>query len=171
MKRLEAYRVDVEVQVKEGFESIVIVGLPDASVKESKERVAAALHTIGFTLVEKKVIINLSSAEQKKNGPLFDLAIAIGILKSDGFIADRIPDDAGFIGAMSLDGTVHPVEGMIATVLAAKKLRMKQLVLPFDPTIPRMEIVDLELETLLDVNKFLAGQLMCFPSPPWRPIF
>ncbi|MEH7886354.1 magnesium chelatase domain-containing protein [Bacillus sp. JJ1609] len=114
LKGLEGYRFDVEVQVKEGFESIVIVGLPDASVKESKERVTGALYTLGFPLVEKKVIINLSPAEQKKNGPLFDLAIALGILKSGGFIQERIPVDAGFIGALSLDGTVHPVEGMIA---------------------------------------------------------
>ncbi|WP_102264463.1 YifB family Mg chelatase-like AAA ATPase [Mesobacillus jeotgali] len=161
LKGLEGYRVYVEVQVKEGFESIVIVGLPDASVKESKERVTAALHTLGFPLVEKKVIINLSPAEQKKNGPLFDLAIAIGILKSSGFIRDPIPVDAGFIGALSLDGTVHPVEGMIAAILAARKLRLKMLVLPFDPWIPRIEIDDLELvyvETLLDVMNLLAGQ-------------
>jgi magnesium chelatase family protein len=161
LKGLEGYRVDVEVQVKEGFESIVIVGLPDASVKESKERVTAALHTLGFPLVEKKVIINLSPAEQKKNGPLFDLSIAIGILKSGGFIQDPIPMDAGFIGALSLDGTVHPVEGMIAAILAARKLRLKRLVLPFDPSIPSIEIDDLELvyvETLLDVINLLAGQ-------------
>ncbi|MEW8972115.1 MAG: YifB family Mg chelatase-like AAA ATPase [Mesobacillus sp.] len=163
LKGLEGYRIEVEVQVKEGFESIVIVGLPDASVKESKERVSAALHTLGFPLVEKKVIINLSPAEQKKNGPLFDLAIALGILKSGGFIQDKIPMDAGFIGALSLDGTVHPVEGMIAAILAAKKLNLKRLVLPFDPTIPRIEIDHLELvyvETLQDVMNLLAGQQM-----------
>lgn len=101
----------------------MIVGLPDASVKESKERVTVALHTLRFPLFEKKVIINLSLAEQKKNGPLFDLSIAIGILVSGGFIQDPIPVDAGFIGALSLDGTVHPVEGMIAAILAARKLR------------------------------------------------
>jgi magnesium chelatase family protein len=76
LKGLEGYRVQVDVQVKSGLESIVIVGLPDASVKESKERVAAALHSIGFPLIDMKVTINLSPAEQKKNGPLFDLAIA-----------------------------------------------------------------------------------------------
>ena len=71
LKGLEGYRVQVEVQVKEGMESIVIVGLPDASVKESKERVSAALHDMGYSLVDMKVTINLSPAEQKKNGPLF----------------------------------------------------------------------------------------------------
>ncbi|PGT89030.1 MULTISPECIES: magnesium chelatase domain-containing protein [Bacillaceae] len=75
LKGLEGYRIQVEVQVKEGLETMIIVGLPDASVKESKERVAAALHSLGFSLVDMKVTINLSPAEQKKNGPLFDLAI------------------------------------------------------------------------------------------------
>lgn len=137
LKGLEGYRVDVEVQVKDGFESIVIVGLPDASVKESKERVTAALHTHGFPLVEKKVIINLSSAEQKKkNGPLFDLAIALGILKSGGFIHERILVETGFIGALSLDGTVHPVEGMIAAILVARSLYQLAGAPYTSPTLP-----------------------------------
>ena len=67
--------------VTEEIETVIIVGLPDASVKESKERVSAALYSIGFPVVDSKVVINLSPAEQKKNGPLFDLPIAIGILK------------------------------------------------------------------------------------------
>lgn len=68
LKGLEGYRVQVEVQVTEGIESVIIVGLPDASVKESKERVSAALHHMGFPLIDQKVVINLSPAEHKKNG-------------------------------------------------------------------------------------------------------
>lgn len=161
LKGLEGYRVQVEVQVVEGMESIVVVGLPDASVKESKERVSAALRSLGFPLVDMRVIINLSPAEQKKNGPLFDLAIALGVLKSGNFMKDTIPKDAGFIGALSLDGTVLPVEGMIAAILAAKKLKLRTLYLPFDPTIPKIEIPELELvyiETLQDIIDVLSGQ-------------
>jgi magnesium chelatase family protein len=91
------------------MESIVVVGLPDASVKESKERVSAALRSLGFSLVDMKVIINLSPGEQKKNGPLVNLAIAIGVLKSGNFLKDEVSKNAGFIGALSLDGTVLPV--------------------------------------------------------------
>lgn len=159
LKGLEGYRIRVEVQVKEGMESIVIVGLPDASVKESKERVSAALHTMGFPLVEKRIVINLSPSEQKKNGPL--LAIALGILKSGGFIKESISRDTAFIGALSLDGTINPVEGMIAAVLAARKLRIRKLVFPYDPTIPHLDIPDVELvyvETLQDVIDHLSGQ-------------
>lgn len=169
LKGLEGYRVQVEVQVMDGIESIVIVGLPDASVKESKERVSVALHSMGFSIVDMKVIINLSPAEQKKNGPLFDLAIALGVLKSGGFLKENIPNDAGFIGALSLDSTVLPVEGMIAAILAAKKLNLKRLFLPYDPTIPRIDITDLELiyiETLQDVIDYLGGQqLLPFIHP------
>jgi magnesium chelatase family protein len=124
------------VQVVEAMESIVVVGLPDASVKEWKERVAAALRSLSFSLVDMKVVSNLSPAEQKKNGSLFDLAVAIGVLKSGKFLKEEVPRDAGFIGALSLDGTVVPVEGMIAAILAAKKLKLRTLFLLFDPSIP-----------------------------------
>jgi magnesium chelatase family protein len=169
LKGLEGYQVQVEVHVVEGIESIVIVGLPDVSVKESKERVSAALYNMGFPLVEKKVVINLSPTEQKKNGPLFDLAIALGILKSGNFLKEGIPKDAAFIGALSLDGSILPVEGMIAAILAAKKLNLKKLFLPFDPTIPKVEITDLELiyiETLQDVIDLIGGrQIFQFVQP------
>jgi magnesium chelatase family protein len=94
-----------------------------------------------------KVTINLSPAKQRKNGPLFDLAIALGILKGGNFLKENIPKDAGFIGALSLDGKVLPAEGMIAAVLAARKLKLKQLYLPYDPTIPNIDIPDLELSS------------------------
>ncbi|MGD6875666.1 magnesium chelatase domain-containing protein [Bacillus infantis] len=82
LKGLEGYRIQVEVQVIEGMESIVVVGLPDASVKESKERVSAALRSIGFPLTDMRVVINLSPAEQKKNGSLFDWPLHSGYWKA-----------------------------------------------------------------------------------------
>jgi magnesium chelatase family protein len=82
LKGLEGYKVRVEVRVMQGTESFVIVGLPDASVKEFKERVAAALHGMGYPLANQKVIINLSPSELKKTGHLYDLSIAIGVLLS-----------------------------------------------------------------------------------------
>ncbi|KUP05308.1 magnesium chelatase [Bacillus coahuilensis m2-6] len=161
LKGLEGYIIQVEVQVTEALESIVIVGLPDASVKESKERVSAALYSLGFPLVDKKVIINLSPAEQKKNGPLFDLPIAIGILRGVQFIKKDIPSFYGFIGALSLDGAIVPVEGMIAAILAAKKLKLKRLFLPYDPALPKLEMEGLELvyvQCIQDVTSILSGQ-------------
>jgi magnesium chelatase family protein len=167
LKGLDGYLVQVEVQVKQGLESMVVVGLPDASVKESKQRVSAALHSIGCPLAEKRVLINLSPAEQRKNGPLFDLAIAIGVLKSGGFLGHSIPEDAGFIGALSLDGSILPVEGMIAAILAARNLKLKTLFLPVDLSIPEVNINGLKLihiKTLTDVIGVLAGREL----PPYH---
>ena len=100
LKGLEGYRVQVQVQVLEGKESMVIVGLPDTSVKESKERVLSAMHTLDCDMTDQKIVVNLSPSEQKKNSPFFDLAIAIGILKERGEFKEQIPDDSVFIGAL-----------------------------------------------------------------------
>ncbi|MBN8209844.1 YifB family Mg chelatase-like AAA ATPase [Bacillus sp. NTK071] len=173
LKGLEGYRVQVEVQITEGIETVIIVGLPDASVKESKERVSAALYSIGFPLVDSKVVINLSPAEQKKYGPLFDLPIAIGILKEIKALRDNIPPNTGFIGALSLDGTILPVEGMIAAILAAKKLQLQTLFLPFDLTIPTVEMDELELvyvQTIQDVVDLLFGQQILPVTKPKESI-
>ena len=161
LKGLEGYLVKADVKVLDGVEAFVVVGLPDASVKESRERVSTALHSMGHSLVDNKVIINLSPAEQKKNGPLFDLAIALAVLKSGNFVTVSIPEDAAFIGALSLDASVVPVEGMLPAVLAAKRLGMKKLYLPFDQRLPQIEIDELELiyvEMLEDVLHHLEGR-------------
>ncbi|OIJ14269.1 magnesium chelatase [Anaerobacillus alkalilacustris] len=155
LKGLEGYRVQVEVEVMEGVESVIIVGLPDASVKESRERVSAALHNMGHSIVDKKIVVNLSPAEQKKNGPLFDLAIALGVLIGGEFVSEKPPKDAAFIGALSLDGSIVPVQGMLPCVLAAKQLGMKKLYLPFEPYFPQIAIEDLELVYVSSVHEVL----------------
>jgi magnesium chelatase family protein len=100
LKGLEGYKVSVEVRVMQGTESFVIVGLPDASLKESKERVAAALHGMGYTLANQKVIINLSPSELKKTGPIYDLPMAIGVFLSMEEISVRSSETTAFLGAM-----------------------------------------------------------------------
>jgi magnesium chelatase family protein len=105
LRGLEGYRV--QVQVFKATESMVIVGLPETSVKESKERVLSAIRTLGCDVTDQKIFVNLSPSEQKKNGPFFDLAMAIGLLKEAGELKERIPEDTMFIGALALDGTVE----------------------------------------------------------------
>ncbi|MGM0777913.1 MAG: YifB family Mg chelatase-like AAA ATPase [Bacillota bacterium] len=161
LRGMEGYLVHVEVKVMIGVDSLVIVGLPDASVKESKERVAAALHSQGYSLSSQKIIIHLSPAELKKNGPLFDLAMAISILVSLKELKPIIPEHTGFIGSLSLDGRVQPVEGMLPAVLAAKKLGLKKLYMPFDERLPALEFKDLEIvyvSSLEEVILHLNGQ-------------
>lgn len=170
LKGLEGYLVSVEVQSMQGTESIVIVGLPDVSVKESKDRIAAALYIMGYHLVNQKIIINLSPSEQKKNGPLFDLPMALGILLSMKEITVRCSEHTAFLGALSLDGSVKAVEGMLPAVLAARRLGVKTIYMPFDPTLPILEFEEIEIvyiSALQEVIQHLSGQniLPFYPRP------
>jgi magnesium chelatase family protein len=142
---------------------MVIVGLPDTSVKESKERVLSALHSLDCDMTEQKVVVNLSPSEQKKYSPFFDLAIAIGILKERGECKEPIPRDTVFIGALSLDGTVEKVEGMLPALMAAKSLGFKKVYLPYDPLIPLGMFEGLEcivIQHIDDVLQRLSGREM-----------
>ncbi|TMU83434.1 ATP-binding protein [Bacillus sp. BHET2] len=161
LKGLEGYKVNVEVRTMQGTEAFVIVGLPDASVKESKERVTAALHGMGYTLVNQKVIINLSPSELKKTGPLYDLSMALGVLLSMKEITVRCPESTAFLGALSLDGGVRAVEGMLPAVLAAKKVGVDKIYMPFDEELPSLEIEGVDIfyvSSLDEVLQHLSGQ-------------
>ncbi len=161
LKGLEGYRVQVEVHVTIGTKSMVIVGLPDASVKESKERVLSALRTLKWDMSGFKVVVNLSPVEQKKNGPFFDLPMAIAILKEKGHIKVEIPEQTAFIGALSLDGTLHNVTGALPALVAAKSKGFKRIYLPYDSAIP-FHMFDDSLECIVvhhikDVIEHLTG--------------
>ncbi|WP_251555094.1 YifB family Mg chelatase-like AAA ATPase [Neobacillus muris] len=161
LKGLEGYCVQVEVRISPGTESMVIVGLPDASVKESRERVIAALSRFDADVTDQKVVVNLSPSEQKKNGPLFDLAIAIAALKELNFIKGDIPLDTAFIGALSLDGTVMKAEGMLPALTAAKNLGIKKVYFPYDPMIPIQMLQGLEcrvVQHIEEVVQHIEGQ-------------
>jgi magnesium chelatase family protein len=161
LKGVEGYRVQVEVQTLDGMEVFVIVGLPDASVKESKERVTGALYSLGHLLVDYKTVVNLSPAEQKKNGPLFDLPMAIGILKSLGIVKEKISPTTCFIGALSLDGSILPFEGMLAAALSAKKIGFSVIYMPFNENLPEIKINGLEIifvSSIHEVLQHLSGQ-------------
>jgi magnesium chelatase family protein len=167
LKGLEGYRVQVEVRIKPGTESVVIVGLPDASVKESRERVIAALGHFDADTTDQKVVINLSPSEQKKNGPLFDLAIAVAALKELGVLKAKIPIETAFIGALSLDGMVVKAEGMLPALLSAKALGLKRVYLPYDSSIPIHMLQDVEcvvVQHIEEVVQSLEGQeILSFP--------
>lgn len=165
LKGMEGYRLNVEVSTRVGADSFKIVGLPDAAVKEAKERIIAALSSLGYIVSGQKIIINLSPPDQKKMGSLFDLSMAIGMLLSLHELEARVPEDTGFIGALSLDGAIQSVEGILPAVLAAKKIGIRRLYLPFDEKLPPLDVLGLELiyvESLQDVIGHLSGQW----SPP-----
>jgi magnesium chelatase family protein len=169
LKGLEGYLVQVQVRIAPGNESIVIVGLPDASVKESRERVIAALSYFDVDVTDKKVVVNLSPAEQKKNGPLFDLSIAVAALKELDWIKREIPKDTAFLGALALDGTIEKADGLLPAVISARALGVKRVYLPYDGSVPVKMFTDFEccfVNHLEDVVNHLEGQEILSFSPP-----
>src|SRR5699024_10220945 len=127
--------------------------------------VMAALYANDCQVPDKKVVINLSPAEQKKNSPIFDLAMAIGVMKEAGEFRDPIPDEAAFLGVLSLDGRILPVDGMLPAIVAAKKENIKILYLPPIDDFPLEQMEGIEfrfVETLHDVIESFSGQLTAF---------
>jgi magnesium chelatase family protein len=160
LKGLEGYLVQVEVYAVQGMESITIVGLPDTSVKESKRRVAAALDSTGYPITGQKIMINLSPSELRKMGPLYDLPMAIGILTTLEIIPNNIAEKSAFLGALSLDGAIQPASGMLPSILAAKKLGIKRLYIPYDENLPFLDFEKIEIvyvSSLSEVILHLSG--------------
>lgn len=146
LRGMTGYIVHVEVKAINGLGSFTIVGLPDLSVKESKQRVMATLFSLkNSNLHEKKIFVNLSPSEQKKNGPFFDLAMAIGIVIELGLYPINPPVDTAYLGALSLDGTIQPIEGILPALLAAKQLGIKKIICPSHPSLAGFELNGVEI--------------------------
>jgi len=129
---LEAYRITIEVDVFRGLPSTIIVGLPDNAIRESKERVRSAIRNSGFDFGPKRTTINLSPADMKKEGPSFDLAIAIGILAATEQICTSTLNKFALLGELSLDGKVKSVKGSLPISLRMPKDHFEGLIVPFN---------------------------------------
>jgi magnesium chelatase family protein len=129
---IDALKVGVEVDLSGGLPGVVVVGLPDTAVQESRERVRAALKNAGFAFPMRKVVVNLTPADLRKEGPIYDLPIAVGILAASEAVGQTLLADFLFLGELSLDGALRPVAGVVAIAAAAKRLGLKGLVLPAD---------------------------------------
>ena len=127
---LEGVVVEVEVDTRQSLPGIVIVGLPDAAVQESKERVQSAIKNSGFSFPRKKITVNLAPASIRKVGPIYDLPIALGILVVDGQISQEILEDSIVVGELSLDGSLRHVSGVLPMVDMARKEGYSNFILP-----------------------------------------
>ena len=132
LQGLDGWNVEVETDLSRGIPVFNIVGLPDISIRESKERVRSAIKNSGFEFPLNRITINLAPANLKKEGSQIDLAIAVGILKSAGVIKDYDTDDLTFIGELSLDGKVNAIEGSLAMVISMRQLEKSTCILPYD---------------------------------------
>ncbi len=127
---IDAYLVDVEVDISLGMPGFITVGLPDAAVRESKERVKAALKNCGYMFPSRKITINLAPADRRKEGSAFDLPISLGLLAHlDLFPVEKLKDYL-FLGELALDGRLKPGKGILSSTILAKKKGFKGIVIP-----------------------------------------
>ncbi len=127
---LDAYKIEVEVDLVNSLPSVSIVGLPDAAVNEARERVRSAIKNSSFSFPQKKVVVNLAPADIKKEGTNFDLPIAVGILIEEGVIQEEKTQGVAFIGELSLDGTLRSIIGVLPNVLGLKNAGVKTVIVP-----------------------------------------
>ena len=127
---IDALPVEVEVDVSAGLPGFSIVGLPDAAVQEARERVRVAISNSGYKFPMKRVIVNLAPANLRKEGPAFDLPIALGILAASGALAPERLERAGVVGELSLDGGVRGIKGALSMAEGARREGLPSLVLP-----------------------------------------
>ena len=127
---VDACPVHVEVDVSFGFPSFTMVGLPDASVRESRERVRLAIRNSGFEFPPHRITVNLSPADVRKAGTSFDLPIALGILAASGVVERRHIADLVLLGELSLDGSVHATRGALPIAVAARRDGLAGILLP-----------------------------------------
>ena len=156
---LDGCLISVQVDVSGGLPGWDIVGLPDTSVKEAKERVRTAIKNSGYELQSRKIIVNLAPADTKKEGSAFDLPIAVGILICTEVIS-KIPENIIFIGELSLDGKINKVNGILPMCIEAKKLGIKNIVLPKENAKEASVVEGLNIygaNTLSEVVDFLNG--------------
>lgn len=163
---LDGMLVEVEVDVGSGMPGMVVVGLPDAAVQESKERVRAAIRNSGGKFPHGKITVNLAPADLKKAGPTYDLPIALGILIASRQVPDGL-DDALIVGELSLDGVLRHTPGIISMIALAASKGMKRAFVPNDDAAEAVLIQGVDVfavRTLADLVNHLTGD---FPIAPF----
>lgn len=158
---VNAYTVEVEVDIKRGLPGFQTVGLPEAAVKESKDRVKSAIGNSGYKFPDDRITVNLAPADIKKEGTAFDLPIAVGILSATGIISQERLCEYVILGELSLDGRVKPIKGSLPVALAAKAAGFRGVIVPEENAREAaivQGIVTLPVRTLGELVDFLAGR-------------
>ena len=165
LQGLDGYLVSIQVDISNGIPDFKIVGLPDASVKESKERVIAAIKNAKQEFQTRKVVINLSPASTRKEGSMFDLPIAVGILIANRNLRNSkiysLLKETIFIGELSLNGNIEKGKGILPICIEAKKIGIKRIILP-KQNIKEASIVKgieiIPMSTLGELIEYLNGK-------------
>ncbi len=165
---IEAYPVEVEVDVSRGLPAVTLVGLTDTAVKESKERVKSAIKNCGFDWPAERITISLAPSDIKKEGACFDLAIALGILAATRQLNSELLTKYCVLGELSLDGSLRPIQGALAISIAMSSdcggdRQIKNLILPFNNAREAAIVSDIRvfpLQTLRQAVEFLHNPMI-----------
>ena len=162
---LDGGLIEVEVDISQGLPAFTIVGLPDAAVQESRERVRSAIKNSGATFPMRRITVNLAPADLKKEGPAYDLPIAVGILLATEQVAADVSKSV-FLGELSLDGTVRHTDGMLPMAGIAQQHGMATAYVPYDDA-AEAALVDsmtvIPVRALTDVAAHLNGERYIAP--------
>lgn len=164
---LEGYPIEVQVDVSGGLPCFEIVGLPDTSIREAKERVKTAIKNSGFELQSRRIVVNLAPANTKKEGSYLDLPIAIAILLNIEAIYNQSLNDAIFIGELSLDGKINKINGVLPICIEARRLGIKKVIVPYENNDEAAIVEGIDVigvKTLEEVVNYLNGVIEIKPN-------
>ncbi len=167
---IEGHLVICECDLSGGLPRLDIVGLPDASVRESQDRVRAAAKNCGFAFPARRITINLAPGELRKEGPIYDLPILTGILAASGQLPPP-PEDSCMLGELSLEGEVRAAAGVLPMVLCAKEAGMRSVFVPADNAAEATAAGDMTVYPVRHVSELAAhlrGEARIAPAPPYR---
>ena len=165
---ISAFPVEVEADLSQGLPAFELVGLPDAAVKESRDRVRAAVKNCGFDFPVSRITMNLAPADKRKEGPIYDLPLLISLLKASRQLACHT-DDAVFLGELSLSGELRPIRGVLPMADAAKAAGFRRMYVPVENAGEGAVIQGLEVYGIRDVRQLvehLRGMLELTPATP-----
>jgi magnesium chelatase family protein len=170
---VEACPVHVEVDVSFGFPSFTMVGLPDTSVRESRDRVRSAIRNSGYEFPPHRITVNLAPADVRKAGASFDLPIALGILAASGVVQRREITDLVLLGELSLDGSIHPTRGVLPIAISARRDGTSTIVLPLSNAGEAAVVaglIVLPVSSLTEAVQALNDPPAAKPIPPQTPL-
>ena len=165
------YLVSAECALSGGLPAFDVVGLPDAAVKEARERVRSAIKSSGFDFPVSRITVNLAPADRRKAGTAYDLPILLGILAAGGQLSLKREPDSAFLGELSLDGRLRPVSGALPMALAAERSGVRRLFVPADNAPEATLAGGLEvipIHTVRELADHLSGAAPIPPAPVWR---
>lgn len=165
---MEAFAVEAEADLARGLPAFDVVGLPDAAVREARDRVRAALKNTGFQFPVSRITVNLAPADKRKEGTLYDLPILVALLRASGQL-DANLDDSVFIGELSLSGEVRPVRGVLAMAVHAKEAGFRRFYVPAHNAAEGAVVQGLEVYPVRDLASLLAhltGREPLLPAAP-----